>query len=125
MKKVIATLTLALLAINPFAYSSQFIEEEIVYPELEGYPELGYNVGFTPLMEAAVTEDVATVRDLIKNGADLNARDGKGRTALMIMQELLPYVKKLVDNGDDSALHTYRAYQAIEKLLKSKAGCAI
>jgi ankyrin repeat protein len=39
--------------------------------------------GWTELMDAAATGDLGKVRDLLAKGADVNARDHSGRTALM------------------------------------------
>ena len=39
--------------------------------------------GHTPLMRAALEGDTATVRALLAGGADVNAKDNEGRTALM------------------------------------------
>src|SRR6267378_2902307 len=39
--------------------------------------------GWTELMDAAAKGDLAGVRDLLAKGADVNARDESGRTALM------------------------------------------
>src|ERR1700740_1301844 len=39
--------------------------------------------GWTELMDAATKGDLARVRDLLAKGADVNARDHSGRTALM------------------------------------------
>ena len=38
--------------------------------------------GHTPLMEAAKVGDIETVKDLVKRGADLEAKSEKGKTAL-------------------------------------------
>ncbi len=61
------------------------------------------SVGYTPLMYASCYPSVEVVQALIKNGADLNAKDKDSKTALMIAAEYghLEVVKALLNNGAD------------------------
>jgi ankyrin repeat protein len=54
--------------------------------------------GMTPLMRAAMEQDEEAARKLIENGADVNARDGDGRTALMLAQNFSMTSPSLPDN---------------------------
>ncbi len=55
------------------------------------------------LLEAAASGDVATIDKLAAAGADLNMRDGRGRTPLMVAANLREYdaVRALCRNGAD------------------------
>lgn len=55
------------------------------------------------LLEAAASGDVATIDKLAAAGADLNMRDGRGRTPLMVAAHLREYdaVRALCRNGAD------------------------
>ena len=57
--------------------------------------------GSTPLMYAVLYGDVATVRQLIEHGADVNASNDAGATALMWAMEDPDKVRLLLDHGAD------------------------
>ena len=56
-----------------------------------------------PLVAAAMYGDVATVRDLLRRGADVNEQDRYGNTALMFAsgEGFVEIVRLLVDNNAD------------------------
>lgn len=57
----------------------------------------------TELMRAALEGDTATVRSLLAGGADVNAKDNKGRTALMfaVTNMHADTAKELLEHGAD------------------------
>lgn len=62
------------------------------------------NNGFTPLHVAAVNEQVQAAAILIKAGADLTARIGKGSTALHLVNRKVPAALYAVEEVLDSAI---------------------
>ena len=78
--------------------------------------------GFTPLMSAAWHGRVAMMRIMVKNGADLNARDDYGRTALMlaVSQNKAAAVKFLLSKGADKNLRESDGYTALDIGIKEK-----
>ncbi|RIK61584.1 hypothetical protein DCC62_27540 [candidate division KSB1 bacterium] len=65
--------------------------------------EIPVKIRNTPLMSAAYNGDIAEVRKLIKEGADVNETNVEGQTALMsaTRQNQVEVVKVLVENGAD------------------------
>ena len=58
--------------------------------------------GNTPLMKASVFSDPTIASLLIENGADVNAANKEGKTALMIAARSSPHIiRLLLDNGAD------------------------
>lgn len=78
--------------------------------------------GFTPLMSAAWYGRVDMMRIMVKNGADLNARDDYGRTALMlaVSQNKAAAVKFLLSKGADKNLRESDGYTALDIGIKEK-----
>lgn len=70
-----------------------------------------------PLMQAAAEGDVARVRSLLAAGADANARDEEGATALMRAAHAghLDAVRALVDAGADVDATDDRGWGALAK----------
>lgn len=69
------------------------------------------------LIEAAGNGDLARVRSLLASGADANARDAEGATALMRAAHLgrLDVVRALVDGGADVNATDERGWGALAK----------
>jgi len=67
-------------------------------PAAAGAPGSG---GTTPLMSAALYGDAASVRRLLELGADVNARNDAGATALMWAVDDLDITRLLLDRGAD------------------------
>lgn len=58
------------------------------------------NTGWTPLMIAADTNDLATAKRLIDNGVDVNTKNSEGQTALMLLTKsdgFIETTEKLLD----------------------------
>jgi len=58
--------------------------------------------GITPLMHAALYRDVASLRQLLDLGADVNAQNDAGATALMWAVDDLDVIRLLLDRGADA-----------------------
>lgn len=85
----------------------------------EEHISLGYNdgCGTTPLMEACYNGNIEMVKALLENGANVNAREFSGRTALHHAvfydtfesndETQLEIIKILLDNGIDKNIEGY------------------
>ncbi len=62
-----------------------------------------YRHGHTALMQAALDGNTEGVRELIRQGADINRRDDNGRTALMfaVVNRHYETMKVLLEHGAD------------------------
>ena len=71
--------------------------------------------GLTPLMIAAGGDDLAEVRRLCASGADANARDSSGWTALVYAAQLAhkPVMDALLDAGADVSVRSFTGQTAI------------
>jgi ankyrin repeat protein len=69
----------------------------------------------SPLGWTARRDDVAAVRALIRAGADVNAQNNLGRTALMMTTESRHALcaKHLIDAGADLCMGDHRGYTAL------------
>ena len=69
--------------------------------ELSAAEEYGH--GHTPLMRAALDGNTKRVKELIRQGADINQRDDNGRTALMfaVINTHYETLKVLLEYGAD------------------------
>jgi len=69
----------------------------------EPHPDAGFRGGATTLMAAARAGDIEVVRDLVRRGAELEARDADGYTALMYAANAgeLANVDQLITGGAD------------------------
>jgi ankyrin repeat protein len=78
------------------------------------------NDGVATLMKAAMEGDTAQAQQMIRDGADVNARDDSGRTALMIAASNghTYIVQLLLDSGADPAA---RDKQNMTALLSAEA----
>ncbi len=78
--------------------------------------------GFTPLMSAAWHGRVDMMRMIVKNGADINARDDYGRSAIMlaVSQNKIRAVKFLIEKGADKNLRESDGYTALDIGIKEK-----
>jgi ankyrin repeat protein len=67
------------------------------------------------VLEAAANGDVTAIRSLAREGADLNVRDPRGRTPLMIAAHLRHYdaVRTLFEVGADINLQDKDRYDVI------------
>jgi len=66
-----------------------------------GYASPDY--GFSPLQAAIYSGQIKTVKQLVKNGADVNMEDGMGKTPLMaaIFNEEAAILRYLIEKGAD------------------------
>lgn len=66
-------------------------------------PASGQPVNDTRLHTAAANDDVAAIRDLLSTGSDIEARDGSGRTALLIATHgnRINAARALIEGGAD------------------------
>ena len=64
---------------------------------------LGQSMNETALHGAAANDDVTAIRDLLAKGTDVDARDGNGRTALLIAthENKIDAAKALIEAGAD------------------------
>lgn len=69
----------------------------------------------TPLMIAVSDGDIRAVLQILASGADVNARDNRGGTALMyaVMNQQADITRLLLDVGADPHLKTHRGLSAI------------
>jgi len=58
------------------------VNARVMRLDSDGQPVGPNDVGFTPLMIAAIHNNTEVVRTLIEAGASLDLQDGEGRTAL-------------------------------------------
>jgi uncharacterized protein len=63
-----------------FAICFAFILAIVAYPVFAS----GQPVNETKLLSAAANDDVATIKDLLSDGVNIETKDGNGRTALLI-----------------------------------------
>jgi len=63
----------------------------------------GYRHGHTALMRAALDGNTEKVKELIKQGVDINQRDNDGRTALMfaVINSHYETMRVLLEHGAD------------------------
>ncbi len=78
-------------------------------------PSLGELKNYTGLHAAAVKGDLAAISKLILSGADVNARDGNGRTPLMVAayRRNQDTVRALVRGGGDLNLLDHQQYDVL------------
>ena len=72
--------------------------------------------GETPLMKSAYEGNLENVKNLIKNGANVNAKDNFGRTALLLAcgnLKGLQVVQYLLKNGADIEIETINGLNAL------------
>jgi ankyrin repeat protein len=88
------------LSDQQIAIVKAWIDQGAEWPdELSG--EMVNSAPATPLMKAALYGNVQAVRTLVENGADPNAKNGSGATALMWAVEDAEKTRLLLDHGSD------------------------
>lgn len=82
-----------------FAVCLCFFLASVAYPMLAS----GQSVNETKLHSAAANDDIAAIQSLLAKGTDVDAKDGKGRTALLIAthENRIGAAKALIDAGAD------------------------
>ena len=79
------------------------------------------SAGVTPLMHAALYRDLPSLRRLLDLGADLNAKNDAGATALMWAVDDLEITRQLLDRGADPNVRSVDGRTALQ-LAAGRAG---
>ena len=85
----------------------------------KSHPNVTDEDGSTPLIQAATHGKTETVKILIEAGADLNARDNDGCTALMEADEI-EKVSLLLNAGADMSLKNHDGQTALSRAIENK-----